>query len=539
MNIKRRALRLATELGVGEHALDAYERAVEAAGSDPDSRFFGFDLEDVDERIRNYRLEDPEGRVLIPLTQGQERGSTYMYCLLAHAFRTRGYDPIVVLCDATLDVCLRKRVDDDDEATCAVCHRYGRSALDAFGLDFLHTSELLPADYSPPGFSDGAPRSGEYRGIDIAKYARSSAKRFLKKGYIDYAEEPERSVYRRFLRSCAILTDVAEALFERWSFDAVVAHHPAYLYGGVYLDMAVDHGVPARTMGAGFRDGTLMIGDQRNRSGLPQFSEPGFVADQLGVPLTADEDATIGELMTDRKTGDAVRRAYVADTSGSTGAGDRNLVGLFTNLMWDASLEAPGGLFDSPYVWVATTIDHFSERPDVDLVVKPHPAEAHRESAETMSQWIHTMFDPLPENVTVLEPDTDVNPYDLASDLDLGVVFNSTLGLEMAFDGIPVVVAGDTHYRGLGFTYDPDSRSEYRDFLDRHDSLDTTERMRKRARRYAHSLFVRKHIEFPAFYTTDRGWTEISTMTHDELKPGQENVDRIVEGILENRPVLT
>ena len=44
---------------------------------------------------------------------------------------------------------------------------------------------------------------------------------------------------------------------------------------------------------------------------------------------------------------------------------------------------------------------------------------------------------------------------------DVGLVYTTTVGLEMAMRGLPVIVSGQTHYRGCGFTLDPDSWVKY------------------------------------------------------------------------------
>ena len=54
-----------------------------------------------------------------------------------------------------------------------------------------------------------------------------------------------------------------------------------------------------------------------------------------------------------------------------------------------------------------------------------------------------------------------MNTYDLMDMADLGLVYTTTVGLEMAMRGIPVVVAGKTHYRNRGFTQDPHTWVEY------------------------------------------------------------------------------
>jgi hypothetical protein len=48
---------------------------------------------------------------------------------------------------------------------------------------------------------------------------------------------------------------------------------------------------------------------------------------------------------------------------------------------------------------------------------------------------------------------------------DLGLVYTTTVGMEMAMSGVPTIVAGHTHYRGKGFTLDPAGWEEFFELL--------------------------------------------------------------------------
>jgi capsule polysaccharide export protein KpsC/LpsZ len=67
----------------------------------------------------------------------------------------------------------------------------------------------------------------------------------------------------------------------------------------------------------------------------------------------------------------------------------------------------------------------------------------------------------LPEHIRLIGPKDKMNTYDLVEVADLGLVYTTTVGMEMAMFGVPVIVSGATHYRGRGFTYDPDSWVSY------------------------------------------------------------------------------
>lgn len=522
-------LDISARLGQDHRVLEAYTRL-----------FAGPTLDvEIDPEIRRYTPpSEPKGAVLLPLTQGMDSVISYSYCVLAHAFRTRGYRPILPLCHWDLDMCIQKEHGRDDGSACARCHYYGLDLLDSFGLDHLEMATLLSDGYEPPAIDESPPKSLSYRDVEVSDYAKATVRRVLKKRLIDYDSREEREMYRRLLRSAMTLVDVAHEIFDREDVLATIAHHPMYVYGGLFLAVAETRDVPAVSVAPGYNDQTLIFGNQRNRTAIPQFTEFEFLKRVVEEPLTEDQRGEVDRIMGGRVEGTGVRVHPAADADESVSVtDDRTTVALFTNLMWDASLEADNVVFTSAYAWVSSTIEYLAEADDVTLVVKPHPAEAMRSTRQGMAQWLRANYDPLPENVVLLEPETDVSPYKLLEDIDVGVVYNSTLGLEMAYWGEPVIVVSDTHYRGLGFTHDPGSVREYLDLLDRGAELEVDTAMHRRAQRYAHFLFTQKQIDFPFYHQSDLD-IELLPVSHDEVAPGNEAFDRIVERVLADEPVV-
>ena len=110
--------------------------------------------------------------------------------------------------------------------------------------------------------------------------------------------------------------------------------------------------------------------------------------------------------------------------------------------------------------WIARTVQYFSEVPGVQLVIRVHPGEVLTHGL-SMVNVVRDVMPKLPEHIRLIRPEDPVNTYDLIEVADLGLVYTTTVGLEMAMNGIPVVVTGQTHYRGRGFTFDPDSWVSY------------------------------------------------------------------------------
>jgi hypothetical protein len=139
---------------------------------------------------------------------------------------------------------------------------------------------------------------------------------------------------------------------------------------------------------------------------------------------------------------------------------DRPIVLLPTNVVGD-SLTLGRQVFTKTMTeWLKGTIQYFAGRPDVQLIIRVHPGEMLLKGV-SITEIIHREMPKLPEHVHLVGPKEDVNTYDLISIADLGLVYTTTVGMEMALSGVPVIVSGKTHYRHRGFTMDPDSWVNY------------------------------------------------------------------------------
>lgn len=83
-----------------------------------------------------------------------------------------------------------------------------------------------------------------------------------------------------------------------------------------------------------------------------------------------------------------------------------------------------------------------------------------------MASVIRDALPSMPAHIHIVGPRETTNTYDLMDLADLGLVYTTTVGMEIAMRGVPVIVAGKTHYRGRGFTLDPSSWKEYFQMLD-------------------------------------------------------------------------
>ena len=258
------------------------------------------------------------------------------------------------------------------------------------------------------------------------------------------------------------------------------AHKPDVVIvpNGTIQEMGVVYRV-AQQMG--FPTVTFEFSDQRERIWLAQDSEimrhntDDLWAARGDEPLEETHIAQLQDLYSarvDAKTWKNFTRQW-QDTPTQGGAAvrkalnldDRPVVLLATNVLGD-SLTLGRQVFSKTMAdWVEKTVHYFADRQDVQLVIRVHPGEVltHGTSMVTV---IRDALGEIPGHFRLIEPDEKINTYDILDITDLGLVYSTTVGLEMAMRGIPVIIAGQTHYRNRGFTSDPDTWEMYFSMLD-------------------------------------------------------------------------
>lgn len=208
------------------------------------------------------------------------------------------------------------------------------------------------------------------------------------------------------------------------------------------------------------------------------------------------------------------------------GLDDRMVILLATNVLGDSLTLGREIFSNSMEEWLERTLQYFAGRPDLQLVIRVHPGEKliHGQS---MVDVISRVLPSLPEHIKVIKPEEDVNTYDLIAAADLGLVYTTTVGLEMAMSGVPVIVVGDTHYRGKGFTLDPESWVKYYKTLKAVNEEPELFRMTKEQIEAAWTYAYRFFFDFPQPYPwhLTRLWDDYSNNKLTKIANSKEWTD--------------
>ena len=188
----------------------------------------------------------------------------------------------------------------------------------------------------------------------------------------------------------------------------------------------------------------------------------------------------------------------------SLGLDKRPVVLLATNVIGDSLTLGRQVFSDSMIEWLERTVQYFTARSDVQFVVRIHPGEMLSKGpsvADVVRRALSATSSALPEHIHLIPADAKVNSYDIFEIADLGLVYTTTAGLEMAMSGVPVIAVGNTHYRGKGFTLDADSWEAYFATLESVLASPAEYRLTRaqvdRAWAYAYRFFFEYPLPFP------------------------------------------
>jgi hypothetical protein len=460
--------------------------------------------------------------------------------MIAQALRLRGADVRFITCGGGLEICDRANVWEAPPMPCSTCTRYVEGSIDAHGFERMALragwEDDDPGDW-PEVDATSADDLAELKdlGLPLGRLVDIPSKWFLMGTQV--ADDPIGPItVRRFLRSARRVARGMEKTLDELRPDVVLLLNGLFFFEAICWELCRRRGIDVVTYERGLIKETLVF-----RRGAPAclLDMPEAWDRWKDEPLTPEEDTELDTYLKEREQGKRTIDQFWGNAR--FGAVDRSgtgrLVTLFTNLTWDSAVIGQELGFARIQDWVAAAIEAFANRPGDELVVRIHPAETKlpgKQSREPLREFIDDRFPTLPPNVRIVDPDDPTSSYPLMAASDVGLVFSSTTGLELAIRGKPVIVAGRTHYRDKGFTVDVSTPEEFHISLEKAladpaaVAPDT-----ELARRYAYLFFFRAPIASPGVEEHVLGLARITVEDIADLAPGRNPaVDRICDGIL-------
>jgi hypothetical protein len=471
-------------------------------------------------------VDDFEGTVLIFIATT----NPVIEFILASALNIRNYNPVLLTNLGSLPRDPEVRYYWDEEARLAIKKYNIRKFQHEFEISVLNIQSILDRISDIPTISEvDLEKSYHYGGIDISPYALASTRKYLQIYRLDPSEAKHNRVYKDFLQGGVMIARAIEEVTRDHDVIAGVSLEGGYVHGGIPIEILNLEDIPGYILGNGRLQNHISFG-LGNQEWTDVYFDPDEVVNLMREYKLTNADRILLSNNLPQSSGEG-RRYTKFSPEGGRGLpqSDRFTVGVFSHLLWDSATAPTAGLFNDFFDWLYCTIETLGDDTEVDVYLKAHPAEAKRGTDEFLKDYINDIHGNLPLNIDFIPPDSHIDFYQMMQELDAGVVYASTVGAELVYNNIPVIIGGYPPYIDYRIGYAPSGKHEFSDLLERLPELVVTPEMHKRAERFLYHQFVNKEIPLSNITTLTGKNVDI---TYDMLIDNYINliIDSIVSG---------
>ncbi len=484
----------------------------------------------------------------------------YFDAIFGHGFYRAGSDVLMLYCDGLMDSCDADTVFRNQKAQCSACRKLGPSVKKYLGLeqlqcifyrDYILSEDISEIKTKVAELDKSQLLDFQYMGVNVGVHAKVATIRFFLYGRINLSNPKEESVFREKLVYAMIAVKVASNIIEKEKPDTIFMLHGIYSSWGPFLSYFRNQG----------KD-TYVYDNKLSKLGYFTFHhncEPYKIFGQEAwldfsrFPLKKEEESQLKSYLDKRFKGKLGEYLMYKGDFGDSNAKNSILKSLFKgnyarryvmypNVAWDGNIKGyTSEVFEDMFDWLDKTVEFFKKNRNYQLIIKSHPAEIITDKCNTsVATYMEERHGPLPENIVVLKPDVAIKAYDLANPDILSITYDGTIGLELALSGLPVLVAGDSHYREAGAVKKIETLNEYYKLLKNPGELISfTKEHIELAKKYAYFYFFKSMVRVP-FYREDKwsviDWKKLENV--NELFSPNGDLMKICEKIINKKDVI-
>jgi hypothetical protein len=386
----------------------------------------------------------------------------------------------------------------------------------------------------------------EYGGLALGALALPSLRWVLRRHHLQ-DDEDTRALYRWYILSAWNVAQKFAALLDKEKPQAVVVFNGMFFPEAVARVVALRRGIRVIAHEVGIQPGSAF------------FTTGEATAYPMVIPddfeLSREQNQRLDVYLADRRKGNfnmagvrfwkemnSLDEKFIQKM-----AEFKQVVPIFTNVIFDTSQGHANVVFPHMFAWLDMVLRIIQAHPETFFVLRAHPDEGRpgKESRESVAQWaalnrVHTL-----RNLRFVDSGEFLSSYELIQRSKFVMVYNSTIGLEAALMGTPVLCAGKARFTQLPMVFFP--HTQYA-FQEKAKEMLTTENITvppefvHNARRFFYYQLFRTSLPFGNFVEEAggfQGFVRLKAESWQEFDPRQSETLRIIsDGIIHDQPFL-
>ncbi len=470
---------------------------------------------------KKLKLDAKKGqKILICTSSGGHLVSAYFEALLALALTRYGADVEIMLCDKSLKGChmvTSNHIEDEKfiksgtKDLCRSCLESGKEAFEDLGLkinyysSYFNKNDELKINEKIDNLTTKEMQDYKEENIPIGEHAYAGVLRYYAVGDLEAIDDEniKTNVLKRFLHAALLTKQIFFNLFSSKKFDKIILNHAIYVPQGIICEVSKKFDLKIIAYTTAYRKNCFIFSydDTYHRTMIDED-----VNDWINIELDENKEKKLFKYLESRKYGTEDIYYYFKDPSfeieqllEKQGVNiQKPILGLLTNIIWDAQIEYKNNIFINMTDWLIRTIEYLSTRNEIEVVVRCHPGEVYsdRVSKQTVKETILKKFINLPSNLKIINADSKISTYSFADYCNTSVIYSSKMGIELVPFGNRVICAGESYIRNKGITFDPVDLNEYYFLLDKFPNIEKLSKEKiERAKKYAYHYFFRRAFQ--------------------------------------------
>jgi hypothetical protein len=389
----------------------------------------------------------------------------------------------------------------------------------------------------------------DFRGrkIELGQLVLPSLRWALRRHHL-LDDEPTRFTFREYIRSAYHVATAFDSTLNQVKPKAVVVFNGIMFPEATARWVAVKRGIRVVTHEVGFQPFSAFFTSGQATAYPMEIPESFEISDR--------QNARLDEYLSQRFKGEFTM-AGIRFWPEMRGLDDEflevvsqfnQIVPIFTNVVNDTSQVHACSVFSHMYDWLDHVVQVVREHPDTLFVIRAHPDEKRRgtlkHSHQPVSDWVvRNGVDRLP-NVIFVDSNEPLSSYELIRASHFVMVYNSSIGLEAALLGVPVLCGGKARYTQYPTVFFPQDRVEYQDvareFL-KSSHIEIPSEFKKNARRVLYWQLFRAALPLDGFISAHPtpGYVQLRKFSWgDLLIENSVTMNVLVDGILNDAPFI-